>query len=76
MEADHHSTARLHECSARPSFALCHCSNEHVIRLALRQSVRCLVHRTCAILAASVGGTGVRNVLAVLVSPDMSSCPA
>ena len=30
----------------------------------------------CTILAASVGGSGVRNARAALVSPDTSSCPA
>ena len=35
-EADHHATARFHECDTWLSFALCHCSNEHVIRLELR----------------------------------------
>ena len=85
-EADHHSTARFYKCDAWLSFPLCHCSNEHVIRLELRQCVRCLVHHNlsvrrtprlatqighqslngtcvalCAILAASVGGSGVRK---------------
>ena len=32
-EADHHSTARFHKCDTWLSFALCHCSNEHVVRL-------------------------------------------
>ena len=36
-EADHHSTARFHECDAWLSFALCHRSNEYVIRLEFRR---------------------------------------
>ena len=43
-EADHYSTARFHECDTWLSFALCHRSNEHVIRLEFRQSIRRLVH--------------------------------
>ena len=35
-EADHHSTARFHECDTWLSFALCHCLNEHVICLEFR----------------------------------------
>ena len=101
--ADHHSTARFHECDAWLSFALCHCSNEHAVSLELRQSVCCLVHHNssarrtsptsrntewapisewnvcrvvCAILTASVGGSGVRGILEVFASPEISSCPA
>ena len=83
------------KCETWLSFALCHRSNEHVIRLEFRQSIRRLrgelrprlatqmEHQSlngtcvalCAILAASVGASGVRSVLAVCVSPEMSSCP-
>ena len=105
-EADHHSTARFHKCDAWLSFALCHRSNENVIRLELRQSIRRLVHHNssvrrtssetrntewapisewnvCRVMChsrsicrRSVGGSGVRDVPAVFVSPEMSSCPA
>ena len=43
-EADDHSTARFHTCNAWLSFALCHCSNEHVVCLEFRQSIRRPVH--------------------------------
>ena len=36
-------SSRFHECDAWLSFALCHRSNEHVIRLEFRQSIRRLV---------------------------------
>ena len=100
-EADHHSTARFHECDTWLNFALCHCSNEHVVwnfgsvsavlftttrlcgqlrpRLATQighQSLNGTCVALCAIVAASVGGSGVRNDLAVFDSPEISSCPA
>ena len=76
-------------------FALCHCSNEHVVCLEFRQSIRRLFHpqlvcaenfvrdsqhknghqslngtcvALCAILAAFVGSSGVRSILAVFAS--------
>ena len=73
-EADHHSTAHFHECNAWLSFALCHCSNEHLIRLELRQSVRCLVHHHSSVRRTSsrgggggAGGGGRKGVVVVLV---------
>ena len=48
-EADHHSTARVHECDAWLSFALCHRSNEHVICLEFRQGIRRLVHHNSSV---------------------------
>ena len=52
-EADHYSTARFHESDAWLSFTLCHCSNEHVIRLEFRQSVRRLVHHNSSVRRTS-----------------------
>ena len=52
-EDDHHSTAGFHECNAWLSFALCHCSNEHVIRLEFRQSIRRLVHNHSSVRRTS-----------------------
>ena len=52
-EADHHSTARFHECDAWLSFALYHCSSEHVIRLELRQSIRRLFHHNSSVRRTS-----------------------
>ena len=101
-EADHHSTARFHECDTWLSFALCHRSNEHVVCLEFRQCMSCLVHHNSSVrrtssttrntdwtpisewnmcrvvchFAASVGGSGVRSILAFFASPEISSCPA
>ena len=52
-EADHHSTARFHECDTWLSFALCHCSNEHVVCLEFRQCIRCLVHHNSSVRRTS-----------------------
>ena len=52
-EADHYSTGRFHECDAWLSFALCHCSNEHVICLEFRQSIRRLVHHNLSVWRTS-----------------------
>ena len=52
-EADHHSTARFHERDVWLSFALCHRSNEHVIRLELRESIRRLVHHNSSVRRTS-----------------------
>ena len=51
-EAGHYSTARFHECDTWLSFAFCHRSDEHVIRLELRQSVR-LVHHNSSVRRTS-----------------------
>ena len=86
-EADHHSTVLFHECDSWLSFALCHCSDEHVIRLELRQSIRGLVHHNSSVRKTSSATRNTewapisvwnvcRGVLAASVSPEMSSCPA
>ena len=52
-EPDHYSTASFHECDAWLSSALCHCSNEHVIRLEFRQSIRRLDHHNSSVRRTS-----------------------
>ena len=52
-EADHYSTARFHESDTWLSFALCHCSNEHVVRLEFWQCIRRLVHHNSSVRRTS-----------------------
>ena len=52
-EADGYSTARLHECGTWLCFALCLCSNEHVIYLEFRQSIRRLVRHNSSVRKTS-----------------------
>ena len=52
-EADHYSNARFHKCDTWLSFALCHCSNEHVICLEFRQCIRQLVHYNSSVRRTS-----------------------
>ena len=53
-DADHHSTARFHECNTWLSFALCPCSNEHAACLDFRQRIRCLVHHNSSVRKTSL----------------------
>ena len=52
-EADHYATARFHESNTWLSLALCHCSNEHVICLEFRQSIRRLGHHNSSVRRTS-----------------------